>query len=45
MIEIPKGCVNVILGMYRGVMTRVKTIMWKGQSTLKLKLHYTMGLR
>ena len=29
MIEIPEGCVNVKLGMYRGAMTRVKTIMWK----------------
>ena len=25
MIEIPEGCVNVILGMYTGAMTRVKT--------------------
>ena len=30
MIEIPEGCVNVILDMNRGAMTRIgDNIMWK----------------
>ena len=44
-IEIPEGCVNVILYMYTGAMTKVKTICGRTECfEVKIALHYGSAL-